>query len=439
MTQEATVDAARLDTTEAPEAAEAPKAAEPPDAAEAGEPAEAIEAAEAGEAAAALVPAPVARTRTRWWIPVLAIVVVLGGSAGAYVGSGYLAHEARNELIVEVNAIEARAEEAVGDWRAARTLATAAAADGTAVSEVVVEGLGSAELAATLTAAAEEAGALVDAAEGEPKLPEPIVYDASAVRPASTSILEIFATRERAAKLEAELDRLTRSAAELDAAADAADEARTAFYASAAQDATAALAEHSIATYETRIAVQHGIDQKGTGWAQSRDSRGAYADLAAAVDAMKASSAAEAARRAESDYAVRGPIEDFARSIAHGVNLDFTWAHVVNGHSSDEWYSGTAMYRDTDGGWATIELSHSIGWYFSDDINAKAVVVHEVGHAQVVRPECKPLFTGPVFASDDEMWATAWAIAKGYDTSGAGIGAYGRPSDAQIAEAGKCI
>jgi hypothetical protein len=97
------------------------------------------------------------------------------------------------------------------------------------------------------------------------------------------------------------------------------------------------------------------------------------------------------------------------------------------------------MYRDTDGGWATIELSHSIGWYFSDDINAKAVVVHEVGHAQVVRPECKPLFTGPVFASDDEMWATAWAIAKGYDTSGAGIGAYGRPSDAQIAEAGKCI
>ena len=121
------------------------------------------------------------------------------------------------------------------------------------------------------------------------------------------------------------------------------------------------------------------------------------------------------------------------------MNLDFTWAHVVNGHSSDEWYSGTAMYRDTDGGWATIELSHSIGWYFSDDINAKAVVVHEVGHAQVVRPECKPLFTGPVFASDDEMWATAWAIAKGYDTSGAGIGAYGRPSDAQIAEAGKCI
>src|SRR5690349_4330182 len=212
VTQEATVDAARLDTTEAPEAAEAPKAAEPPEAAEAGEPAEAIEAAEAGEAAAALAPAPVARTRTRWWIPVLAIVVVLGGSAGAYVGSGYLAHEARNELIVEVNAIEARAEEAVGDWRAARTLATAAAADGTAVSHVVVEGLGSAELAATLTAASEEAGALVDAAEGEPKLPEPIVYDASAVRPASTSILEIFATRERAAKLEAELDRLTRSA-----------------------------------------------------------------------------------------------------------------------------------------------------------------------------------------------------------------------------------
>jgi hypothetical protein len=369
---------------------------------------------------------------------VLAVVIVLAGSAGVYLGAGSLAHQARNDLILQVMDLEERAEEAVGDWRGARTLATAAAADGGAVSEVVVEGLGSAEVAASLAAAVEEAGALVEAAE-EPALPEPVVYDDSSVRPASTSILEILATRERAAKLEAELDRLERSNDELRAAADAAEEARTAFYASAAADASAALADHALASYETRIVVQHGIDQKGVGWYQTRDSRGAYTDLAAAVDAMKASAAAEAARRAESDYAVHGPIEDFARSIAHGVNLDFKWAHVVNGLSSDEWYSGTAMYRPTDGGWATIELSHSIGWYFGDDINAKAVVVHEVGHAQVVRPECTPLFTGPVFNSDDEMWATAWAIAKGYDTPGAGIEAYGRPSDAQIAEAGKCI
>jgi hypothetical protein len=336
-------------------------------------------------------------------------------------------------------AIEERADEAIGDWRGARTLATAAAADGTAVGEVVVDGLGSPELAAALAAAVEEAGALVDAAAEDPVLPEPIAYDASPVRPASTSILEILATRERAAQLEAELDRLTASTDELAAAADAAEEARTSFYASAAEDASAALAEHALASYETRIAVQHGIDQKGEGWFQTRDSRGAYADLAAAVDAMRASAAAESVRRSEPDFAVHGPIEDFARSIAHGVTLDFRWAHVVNGHSSDEWYSGTALYRDTDGGWATIELSHSIGWYWADDINAKAVVVHEVGHAQVVRPECTPLFTGPLFGSDDEVWATAWAIAAGYDVGGAGIDPYGRPSDAQIAEAAKCV
>ncbi|ANJ28213.1 hypothetical protein [Agromyces aureus] len=376
--------------------------------------------------------------RTAWWVPVLAVGIAVLGATGTYLGAGYVAHTVRNDHIAKSLVIEQRVDDAVGDLKAAITRADSAGQNGAAITAIAVDGLGTADLAGVLEAASATATEL--AATEVATTPEPIAYDQSAVRPAWVSVVEILETRERAEVLDDELDDLTAAAAETAAAAATADAARVAFYASAAENAAALLAANQVATYETRIAVQHGIDQSGDDWLEARDSSGAYRQLAEAVGAMQASAGAEQARRAEADYAARGPIEDFARSIAHGVNLDFVWANVVAGKSSDDnWYAGTALYRYGDGGWATIELSHSIGWHFTDDINAKAVVVHEVGHAQVVRPECEPLYSGPVFNGDDEMWATAWAIASGYDVDGSGIQAYGRPSDAQIAEAAKCI
>ncbi|KQM81160.1 hypothetical protein [Agromyces sp. Leaf222] len=382
-------------------------------------------------------PADPAR-RTRWWVPVLAVGVALIGATGTYLGAGYVAHTVREDHIAAAAEIEERAEDANGDLRAAITRAGSAAAHGAEVTTAATDGLGSADAAATLSAASDAAREL--AVSEVTRLPEPIGYDEGAVRPPWVSVVEVLETRARGHELLDDLDAMTTAAVEIDGAAATADAARVAFYASAAESAAAVLEANPVATYETRIAVQHGIDQAGDDWFEEPDSAGAYRRLATAVDALHASAAAESARRAEADYAARGPIEDFARSIAHGVNLDFRWANVVAGKSSDDgWYAGTALYRYGDGGWATIELSHSIGRYFGDDIDAKAVVVHEVGHAQVVRAECKPLFTGPVFGGDDEMWATAWAIAAGYDVEGSGIQAYGRPSDAQIAEAGKCL
>lgn len=378
------------------------------------------------------------QTSRSWRAPLVAAAIVLVGSSVTYLGAGLVAHQLRNDVIVEVAPLDGEADEAADDLRIRRALASGAATDGSGMVEVVTDGLGAPELATELDAASQEAAELVDQVE-DPSLPEPIAYDESELRPPWTSILELFATRARADEIAEELERMTADAADLGAAARSAEDARIAFYESAAADADAALAANPLASYESRVEVRHGVEQAGVGWAQGRNSAGAYAALTAAVDAMEASAAAEAARRAAPEYAVHGPIEDFARSIAHGVTLDFRWAHVVNGLSSDEWYSGTALYRDTDGGWATIELSHSVGWNWADDINAKAVVVHEVGHAQVVRPECEPLFRGPVFGSDDEMWATAWAIAAGYDVPGSGIGPYGRPTDAQLAEVVKCM
>lgn len=377
------------------------------------------------------------QTSTSWRAPVVAAAIVLVGSSVTYLGAGVVAHQLRNEVIVEAAPLDDEAQEAADGLRIRRALASAAATDGTAMVAVVADGLGAPELATELDGMSEDAAELVDRVE-DPSLPEPIAYDDSELRPPWTSVLELLATRARADALAEELERIDTDARDLAAAARSAEDARVAFYESAAADADEALAANPLASYESRVEVLHGVDQAGIGWTEARNSAGAYAALAAAVDAMEASAAAEGARRAQPEYAVHGPIEDFARSIAHGVTLDFRWAHVVNGLSSDEWYSGTALYHDTDGGWATIELSHSIGWNWADDVNAKAVVVHEVGHAQVVRPECEPLFRGPAFGSDDEMWATAWAIASGYDVPGSGTGPYGRPTDAQIAEAAKC-
>ncbi|WP_306893006.1 hypothetical protein [Agromyces albus] len=202
--------------------------------------------------------------------------------------------------------------------------------------------------------------------------------------------------------------------------------------------ASQALTDHPSATYETRIGVQHAIDQKGPGWTHPHDSASAFTGLVLAVDELRASHAAEEARKLEPSYPVRAEIEAFARSISHGVNLDFVWAYEVSGLTSDEWYSGTAEFWAEDGGWGRITLTHSVSNRWSEDPDAKAIVVHEVGHTQAIRPECEPLFTGPEFAGDHEMWATAWAISMGHDVPGSGISAYGRPSDAQIATAGQC-
>lgn len=199
-----------------------------------------------------------------------------------------------------------------------------------------------------------------------------------------------------------------------------------------------ALADHPSATYGSRIGVQQAIDQTGPGWTHARDSAAAFTGLVLAVDELRASHAAEEARKLDPAYPVRAEIEAFARSISGGVHLDFVWSYAVAGLASDGWYSGTARFWPDNGGWGIISLTHSVSDRWHEDPDAKAIVVHEVGHTQVIRPTCGPLFTGPEFSGDHEMWATAWAIAMGYDVPGSGIAAYGRPSDAQIATAGQC-
>jgi len=193
------------------------------------------------------------------------------------------------------------------------------------------------------------------------------------------------------------------------------------------------------ATYESKVTLRHAIDDaKADVSAASTIDGSRLLAVISAIDGVNTAQAAGEAAKQDPAYPVRAQMEAYARSIAHGVTLDFQWHEKVSG-LGEGWYSGTTMYHEGDGGWATIDLNFSLqeGWTYGD-INAKALITHEVGHAQVVRPECKPLFDGPTFQGDDEMWATAWAIAMGFDVPGSGIEAYGRPSDQQIAVAGQC-
>ncbi len=156
-----------------------------------------------------------------------------------------------------------------------------------------------------------------------------------------------------------------------------------------------------------------------------------------AIDEVRASQATADAAKQDPAYPIHAEIEAYARSISHGVHLDFVWAQIVNG-KGDGWLSGTAQFWPTDGGWAIISLNFNVATFWRDGADARALVTHEVGHTQVVRDACKPLFDSPVFNDNDEMWATAWAIGMGFDVPGSGIEAYGRPSNDQIATASKC-
>ena len=145
----------------------------------------------------------------------------------------------------------------------------------------------------------------------------------------------------------------------------------------------------------------------------------------AAAERLVASHAAEEAEKAGELFARRSEVEAYARSIAGGVLLEFDWATIVNGFGQGTSYGGTATASDVGAPHASIALSDSIArdWPWSDI--ARAVVVHEVGHAMTGK--CAHIFT-PTSGAENEAWATAWAIGMGMGGNGNGESLYGRPA-----------
>ncbi|WP_173922258.1 hypothetical protein [Agromyces sp. Marseille-P2726] len=368
----------------------------------------------------------------------------IGLVAVSAVAAGYLAHHALSTELYEGAYRELEQANAAviansADYQRSLRTSDVAAEQAEALEQVIVPGYAKPEDVEAFLAASDALGAaLADAAPAEPGDIDTFTAPAALESAAweryadAATMLDLASAREdEAAMFEDAADPLFEARAQNQAAVEA-------LFAGAREVAAAELQANPSATNRTRIPVQRIIDDTRDDAGPPAHSATAFTALVQAVDALRASHAAEEARKLEPEYPMRAEIEAFARSIAGGVALDFVWAHHVNGLSSDGWYSGTAQFWPTDGGWAEINLTHSVSDHWADDPNARAVVVHEVGHTQVVRPLCEPLFTGPEFAGDHEMWATAWAIGMGHDLPGAGIEAYGRPSDAQIAVAAQC-
>ncbi|MFB2557259.1 hypothetical protein [Herbiconiux liangxiaofengii] len=218
---------------------------------------------------------------------------------------------------------------------------------------------------------------------------------------------------------------------------DALGDASDAYFTAVAAEARTTIANNTLATKRSTVALTRLVEQADDLTQPAAHTGPLLVELVAAERDVEASQQTIAAQLADPAWAVRNEIEAYARSISHGITLDFDWSPEVSG-KGEGWYSGTAQTFDSDGGWAIISLNYPVedDWY--SDPNPRALVTHEVGHTQIYRPNCQPLFSGPVFANDQEAWATAWAIAQGFDLPGSGIEAYGRPTDEQIATAAEC-
>lgn len=381
-------------------------------------------------------PEPRAPRRDRRMGGVAAAAVVAGVVAAWAVGHQVVATVVHAEVWPAWVAADTAYDEAAADYRETAERAQSAIDRGDALVAIAVGALVADEDRANLEASISAAGeAIADrpASPGIAELDAPSTFAPAWERYADVvEMIGLIPSREAAsARYEAARDRVAEGSL---AIADATE----AIVAGAEARTAAAIEENPSATVASRVAVEDAVAALRHSPGVSSGDTTRYADLAAAVDELRASHAAEEAERVE--FPVRAEIEDFARSVAFGVPFDVEWAYEVGGYASDGYYSGTAeFFEDGDGeGWGLISLTHSIEDAWSWDENAKAVVVHEVGHVQVMREACATIFTGAEFGGDHEVWATAWAIGMGYDLPGAGIEAYGRPTDAQIAAASAC-
>lgn len=160
------------------------------------------------------------------------------------------------------------------------------------------------------------------------------------------------------------------------------------------------------------------------------------ADYLDAAHTLEASHAEEIAEKAGPLFDEKMIVEQFARSIAGGVLLDFDWGAVVNGFGTGGSYGGTSYWFSEDGGYATLTLSDSVASMWPS-AGVQSLVAHEIGHA--ILSKCTDLFyESEFYAGEEESWATAWAIGSGYTADGSGESLYGRPSDGLIALTTQC-
>lgn len=220
------------------------------------------------------------------------------------------------------------------------------------------------------------------------------------------------------------------------------------------ESATAVLAEHGGAALGEAAAASISIEQQNPSARPAdiitlRESADAVSGAAAAFRAeagdtfealvvaaaqVQLSAAQELEEKAGPLLDARLAVEEYARSIAGGVLLDFDWAAIVNGQGDNGSAGGTATWNSASGGFSTITLSDSVAEMWPGDV-ARALVTHEVGHA--IAAKCWAMFNWED-QSANEAWATAWALSMGQTADGNGVALYGYPEQSLIDTAATC-
>ncbi|MET0297152.1 MAG: hypothetical protein ABW024_07095 [Microbacterium sp.] len=368
------------------------------------------------------------RARLAWIIGLAGAVAVIG--VGTYV------HVSANTSFDEV---AAALDAANGDAAEVRdTLADAVdAGDGAvAAADAVIASAGDdlidPAVRGTVADAVGAATAEIDAAEAALAMP----LGEAEEKPGWT--WELFSATER---LDDGLEDTRQASTEMEDAVSGLSDADAALEASViALSATVAPAAIALETANVSAASLVVLDfRDAAGVAGDVTSLGsgaavAFEDYAQKASALKASNESELAEKAGPLRETRLEIEEYARSIAGGVVLDFDWAPIVAGTGGSEGIGGTATWNSARGGFSTITLSHSIAETWPD-ADARALVTHEVGHS--ITSKCWEMFDSQNQMANEE-WATAWAISMGQTAQGNGTWAYGYPSQAMIDLAATC-
>lgn len=192
-------------------------------------------------------------------------------------------------------------------------------------------------------------------------------------------------------------------------------------------------AGNDVATNDARFAFE---DAAARAVPRVRNQAYALASYVDAGDALVESQAAEQAELAGPLHDKRVAVDEFARSIAGGVRLDFTWKPTLTFDNNTSGLGGsTGGWTDfwfERGGYSTISLTDSVAAQWPD---SKALVVHEVGHA--ISTKCEDM--APHDTRDEvEEWAVAWAIGMGYTGPDNGSDLYGTPPASLVQTAAAC-
>jgi hypothetical protein len=375
---------------------------------------------------------PPPRRRRRWVLAtsitllvvlfVVAIVLVVVDANRTFDAAARGLRAANDRETSATGSLRERAEETSGSATSAEEIVTLAADDlvdvgaRTAVSDA----------AAASVMVVGEADSLL-ASDAEPQVPPKAIWPWELQAAAERMRADAEALGERTSDAVA----LEESLADSDAALVG---AARAMYASVAPAAAALESANvsavALVVLDFRDAAEAAVGQDALG----SGALTAFTTYAALATNLEQSAQSELDEKSGVLFATRLEIEEYARSIAGGVVLDFDWAPLVNGLGGAWGLSGTATWNTARGGFSTITLSDSIAetWPSAD---SRAIVTHEVGHS--ITSKCSLMFdsqNGPA----NEEWATAWAIGMGQTAEGNGVQAYGYPSQAMIDAAYRC-